>query len=240
MTNATKFGELSAELVESGAIGDLQKSQVFGRRVFTDAAKDLAQEIKRKMEGVVNIQQVKPPKPLSLSWSLLCNTGYPVTNDSGRKTLFAGLSSVVLKETDPDRLGRRRTLLQHQTAGDIRFLLWLEINTWLSRNNAGIQQQVFEYWDQLPDHASKLTLSYSGEKAKKMSKLVREDIKFLNQLGDFLSKCPALVNNRDVPAQHRVISKEAKAVIDMVLEVGNSQCKCPNTADPNGFWVVFS
>lgn len=221
MTNVTTIGQFAAELVASGTT--VQKSQGPGKGTATTAIADFANEIMKKMKGVMTIQQVRPPKPLSLQWSILCNTGYPVTSESGRKTQFTGLSSIILSETDPERLDRRKTLLRHQTAGDVRFLVWLDINLWLSWNNAGIQRRSFEYWDKLPDYTSDLDLPYSGEKATRMSELVKEDIKCLNSLGDYLSTCAALVNNRDAPQPHRVISEEVKSAIDMILQVNNLQ-----------------
>lgn len=223
MTKALQFNELSAELMESGitSTANTKKSKK-SKEAVTDAVAKLAEDVAKRMAGVKkHIQEVTPPKPLSPPWSLLCSTGYPLSKDSGRKTAYTGLCSVVIAETSSDCLSRRETFLGFPNAGELRFLLWLEINLWLSWNSATLSPQVFNYWDMIPDQMSQHSALYSGEKAKKMSQLMQEDIKCLNSLGDFLSRCPALANNRDAPVYDRVISLEVKAAIDTILEVSN-------------------
>ena len=62
---------------------------------------------------------------------------------------------------------------------------------------------------------------YTRETYAKVATLVSEETDALKELGDLLARCRALANNRNAPPKDRVISIEAKAAIDKILEVSS-------------------
>lgn len=106
---------------------------------------------------------------------------------------------------------------------DLRLSLWLDINTWLSRNRTGVfgSKSTFSWWDKCKDQipvASEVE-HYTGELLVKVTGLFSEDEAAVTELGRFVEKCTAIVNNRDASPNERVLSAEAKEVLEFMVEV---------------------
>lgn len=104
MTNALKFDELSSELTKSGTDSTVRGKK--GTEPVPHSVQILIEEVGNKIPETKTgtIQDVRPPKPLTLSWSLLCNTSYKLTKDSGKKSGYVGVCSVVIHEIEQERL----------------------------------------------------------------------------------------------------------------------------------------
>lgn len=232
MEKSNLFEELRSELEQSGAI------RVEGRRgkhlKETARVQNLRKEVEEKLPGTEMLQDITaPPGPLSPEWSLLKKTSYPLKT---KRLNPSTICCTVIEETDPYILETREKFLQFKNAMDLRLSLWLDVNQWLKWNlSSSDQSDLFDYWDMVPDQIPTLSTLYFGDKAEKIRQLLHDDTKRLGDLGNYLTRCPALLNNPDSPTKDGVISSEVKKVIDTVLDVSGSVSETPETLRPKIF-----
>jgi len=183
-------------------------------------SKDLLTEVNRTK----NINSVKPKSQSAPVKSAFQRTAW----SAGTHTLdsFTNMSAAVLGETAEAVLRARGNLLGSWHAMDLRFSVWLAVDLWLEQSKLKMfgTRRSFVWWDlcedQTPEILEAAERAYPEEMLKRAADLFAEGMEDLTELGNLLTRSRALVNNRDAPPQNRVISAEAKAIIDTVLEVG--------------------
>jgi len=224
MSKARDWDMLTADIAEHGCpppkttpeIDALVKDSVEVEKF----SKQLAAAIK---DGTAlnRVRLSSQPRPVS---SLLSLTSWAMSTT--KAPLLKRLSAVVLAETESGVLEAREKSLTSRHTMDLRFTLWLETNIGLARDSPGYfgVTPSFSWWDlckdQIPETDRTVMQPYEADvMIKKVSRLVFEDEEAVKELGDFLTRCKALVNNRDASPDARVISSAAKKMIDRLLEV---------------------
>lgn len=80
----------------------------------------------------------------------------------------------------------------------------------------------FSYWDQCADQVDSNEGVYGEETARKINEVMMVDVWYLKELGDTSTTSPTLTNNRNERPGEQVISKEAKVMIDGMLDVSKA------------------
>lgn len=225
------FEELRSEMVQCGVVR-VGKQRV---EILSGTTKVGALFEQIKDSGLAELQRLSLPSgTFSPEWSLICNTAYNVSLKAfGGKTQTKPANKLCCRavgEADANVLESRRRLLQLKNAMNLRLSLWLHVNMWLLWNPSGIDGgHTFSYWDMVPDQIPINSTLYSGDKAKMIRRLFQDDMKRLEEIGNYLTRSPALCNNPDSPARDAVISEEIKVAIDGVLDVSTSASKISET-----------
>lgn len=212
MRNSLHFDTISGGMVNS--IPPQKKDEV---RIRSKSPK--IQELAKKITIKGGFQGVRPSDGTPYG-SLLAETSWTTTSSMNQNQLRV-ICAVATEESSSGVLKARSNLLASKHAMDLRFDIRLTINLWLQWNTTTPgKAKPFSYWDQCPDRVDDFVGVYTGEVSQRISELQAEDAMLLKELGNTLVKFPALTNNRDAPTAQRVISAEAKSMIDGVLEVG--------------------
>lgn len=216
MSKAHHMDTITAEMSQYSNLLPRGNSEI-ERRMVSDMerVKEVSEQLVEEIKKAGALNKVQHPRERTALWRLFSGTAWPITTI--RAQLLKRLCAVALEETTGDVLGARRKTLHMRQTMDLRFSMWLEVNLWL-RWNSGKHVE-FTWWDQCPDQPGTMEMVYQGEAATRISNLFREDTEILKELGDMLTKCKALVNNRNAPPSARVLSLEAKEAIDKILQV---------------------
>lgn len=193
---------------------------VWGR---DDNLKGFAQQVHTRLQAVKTLSRVTFSNSKEPFERLISETAYDVSH----KLSMNGTRSIcmlALDEASPAVLSARKTLLMTDEVMSLRRNLWLAINRELKANPNTVNgiPRVFSFWDQIPDSLQTSGVGrgwYSEEVAIEVCKCLQEDGGDLKALGDFLTSCRALVNNRDAPLKHRVVEQRTKELIDQLLTV---------------------
>jgi len=222
MAHTTHFSTISGEII--GCIPPQSKSEMDGRSKASDVLKE-ATLLHKAIREAGELSKIKTAPNASPHWALLLNTSWTSLNMPKLEQLKK-ICAVSLEESSAAVLEARGKALLSKRTMDLRFDLWLNINLWIGWQGPGFSlfdhSKKFQYWDGCQDEVEDLQGPYRGEMAEQVNKLMIEDAKNLKNLGDFLTRCPSLSNNRNDGPSQRVISIEAKAAIDELLEVGNT------------------
>lgn len=216
VANARHFGIISGEMAHCASPKSKKDIDILA---VTPEAEKKAKELLDAARGLNSFHKIIPPE-LTPYWALLTGTSWRIKNPKLRQ--LQTICAVALGETEESVLQARQFSLSFKCTMDLRFGIWLTTNLWLRWNQVttGLEEG-FAYWDRCPDEVMDAQGAYSGETAKRVSEVMAQDAKFLTELGDFLTSCPALANNRDAAPSDRVYSIEAKSVIDMMLGVSD-------------------
>lgn len=216
MFHAELSDTISGEMIQCS--GSKTKQEV-DARADTDEVKVLAKPLYAKIREAKSLQNITTPRKPSPYWTLLKNTSWKIVSPKFEQV--KAICAVALNETEDVVLQARDRLLSTKHAMALRFDLWLTINLWVQWNKTALPgaERGFEWWDQCEDQVVDDQGLYWGQTAEKVGKLMIEDKRLLKELGDFLTRFPGLVNNRDAPPSRRVVSIGAKTVIDEILKV---------------------
>ena len=216
MERSDRFGDLESELATSGSIRT-EKSRT-GVTSEDPQAKELRTELAKRLAESKHLSNIKKREKDPFVWSLICGTAYDI-GPTKEKSLEA-LTCRAIHNASESVIGRRKKLLQMENAANLRFRLWIQVNQWLRWNPSGISARSgFEFWDGLADEAPTVRELYSRGKRTLIDALLREDIKRLGELGNFLATCAALCNNPTAQRGDRVISLEIYRVVKRLMEV---------------------
>lgn len=195
---------------------------------FTSAVHDRLQAAKNLSK--VGIGAATNP----FEW-LVSDSSYEVSHKVKEKAIRS-ICLLALEEASPDVLDARTRFLSTYEATSLRRRLWLSINVELTSNLRTVtgKPREFSFWDRIPDSLQTSGVGgdvYSEDVAVEVGRCFEEDTKDLNALGNFLTTCRALVNNRDAPASERVVDEKTKALIDQLVEVEVLKHSCCKPAD---------
>lgn len=221
MTRAAHFHTLKSELASTGSLRD----ETAGVKILSETAevKRLCVELAKKLAQAKELVRITYDRSDPLEWSLICSSAHNIGPTKEEK--LESLCGTVIRETSPEILDRRADLLRRQNAVALRLRLWLDINQWLQWHPSGLQVGGglrFDYWDKLPWQRALKTRIYGKEKRKKIDELFQSHLKWLIDLGNYVTRCQALCNNPNKPMSERVISSEVKAALDYLFEVRRS------------------
>lgn len=215
MTRSEHFEELRAELAMSGTTGRGSRATLLSE---TAAVKQLCRQLAAKLKEAKRSSNIQVNASDGLEWSMISSSGHCIGVTSEKKLRLFG--SMVITETSIGVLTPRMKLLRLPRAAELRFRLRLEINQWVVWNPSGLTGGVkLEYWDRLPDELPLESQLYLGDKRKKIRDLYQKHTGWLGDLGDYLTRSPALCNNPNAPVAERVMSSEVKEAVDYLIEV---------------------
>ena len=214
MTVSEHHDELGSELAMSGttSTGDQRETLL----TESPAVKKLSKELTEKLKVAKELRGITSTASDGIEWSAISSTGYNIRESTGAK--LRSLCSTVVSETAADILRCRAKLLRLPRAAELRSRLWLDVNQWLLWYPSG-HLNTFEYWDRLVDQNPTATRLYRGPKRQRIRELYQRDLGWHADLGNLLSRCPALCNNPTASSAERVISSEVKEAIDNLLKV---------------------
>ena len=153
----------------------------------------------------------------------ISETIYKVSNKINDQEI-TDICLTAMKEASPSMLDVCRRFLQTKEVTSPRRRPWLSINMELYCNLKMVDKvpQTFHFWDLVPDSIELSPVGvqiYSEEVMIRVGRCYKEDIEELQQLGNILTSCKLLVNNRDTLVGERVTSHRTKEVINGVLKV---------------------
>jgi len=176
-----------------------------------------------RLQTAKTLDQVIFPVHKNTFERVVSGTAYEVSFKVNKKGIRR-ICMVALDEASPLVLSARERLLKTDEVMSLRRNVWLGINRELKSNPltvTGTPRQ-FVYWDQVPDSLETCDVGkglYSEEVAVEVGKCFEEDVQDLKKLGDFLTTCRALTNNRNASAKDRVIEEKTKELADRLLTV---------------------
>lgn len=217
--NAKNFTGMSGEMVHCTPS---KTKQEIDARANTGEVRKLAKELHQKIQGAKGLHNVKAPRRPSPYWSLLTTTSWRLINP--KLDQVRTITAIALEESEKAVLLARGKSLFSKDIMDLRFGIWMAVNLWLCWNTTALPgaRKEFSYWDQCADQVADAQRLYCGEVAETISEIMVQDMQFLKQLGDTLVISPALTNNGRAHPNKRVISIEAKGIIDAALKVSKA------------------
>ncbi|KAF9641812.1 hypothetical protein BDM02DRAFT_471789, partial [Thelephora ganbajun] len=181
-----------------------------------------AKAVHTRLQTVKGLSNMSLPAAKEPFERLVSETAYNVSSKVSDKALRQ-ICMFALDEASDTVCEARRELLKTEEAMALRQNLWLAINRELVSNPRTVNgsPRRFTFWDRVPDSLTASGIGkglYPEEVAVEAGKCLEDDARDLRRLGDFLTTCRALVNNRDAPSSSRVIEQDTKALIDALLE----------------------
>lgn len=188
-----------------------------------DSLEEFADEVFNELKSSKTLAKVFLQGEGSPTLSLVSGTSYDVSSKLDKEAVKY-LCMLALDEASPTVLDARKRLLATDEVMSLRQNLWFAINRELTANHqtATGAPCPFSYWDGIPDSIQTSGIGnglYPEEVVVKVSKCFEEDEQDLKALGNYLTTCRALANNRDASPSDRVIEEKTKKLIDELLAV---------------------
>ena len=189
----------------------------------SDILAKLTDDVRAQLQTAKTLNNVSFPGAKEPFKRLISETPYTVSFKLSGDSL-KGICMLALDEASGQVLEARKRLLMTNEAMTLRQNLWLAISRELTSSPATVNgaPRQFSFWDGIPDSLVTSGVGqglYSEEVAVEVGKCLAEDSRDLQALGDYLTSCRALVNNRDAPVGDRAIEPKTKQLIDGLLEV---------------------